>query len=193
MAKRPQTTATKQNKPARPAISFETAKLLCPNASVAEKIAQGFVLALPDYDRIRETHETLLRKTWISFDEALNETAAQMHFQRIVGSYVSSAQSAGNFYSRKVTEARDLSSKLANDFRDEDRDAPAGFDNRAERARDFAADMAMQAYALLAAAEGAINAYKEITGEDWKPYAAQSNAPASGAHRSAAAELAAFG
>ena len=32
--------------------------------------------------------------------------------------------------------------------------------------------MAMQAYALLAAADGAIDAYKELTGEDWKAYGA---------------------
>ncbi len=48
-----------------------------------------------------------------------------MHFQRIVGTHVASAQGAGNFYSQKVTEARTLTSKLANEDRDEDRDAPA--------------------------------------------------------------------
>ena len=105
---------------------------------------------------------------WTSFDEALNETATRM-----------------------LGEARMLTSKLANDARDEDRDAPAGFDSRAQRARQFAADLTMQAYALLAAAEGAISAYLTITGEDWKPY----NAPAEDegvARKSAAAELSAF-
>ncbi len=49
----------------------------------------------------------------------------------------------------------------------------------------------MQAYALLAAAEGAIEAYRTITGEDWKPY----RAPAQDegvARKSAAAEMSAF-
>jgi len=114
-----------------------------------------------------------------------------MHFQRIVGTYVASAQGAGNFYSDKVSEARAITSKLANDDRDEDRDGPVGFESRAEKARKFAADLTMQAYALLAAAEGAINAYIEITGEDWKPYVPASEQP-SVARKSAAAELGAF-
>ena len=99
---------------------------------------------------------------------------------------------AGRFYTDKVTEAKDATAKLANDYRDEDRDAPVGFDSKAQRIREFAADMAMQAYALLAAAEGAINAYKEITGEDWKAYESQAQGPATVERRSAAAELSAF-
>jgi hypothetical protein len=57
-----------------------------------------------------------------------------------------------------------------NDDRDEDRDGVASFDSKAERARLFAAEMGLQAYALMAAAEGAVHAYNAITGEDWKPY-----------------------
>lgn len=91
-----------------------------------------------------------------------------------------------------MTEACTLTSKLANDARDEDRDAPAGFDSRAQRARQFAADLAMQAYALLAAAHGAIDAYLEITGEDWKPYVAPSEGQ-SVERKSAEAEMSAFG
>lgn len=193
MASRPATIAAKRNKTARPEISFDGAVLLCPNASIADKVAQHFGLSVPDYDGIRETHQSLLRQSWLSFDDALNEKATQMHFQRIVGTFVSSAHGAGRFYSQKVTEARDLTSKLANDMRDEDRDAPAGFEGKAERARKFAADLTIQAYALLAAAEGAINAYVEITGEDWKPYVAPAEASGSVERKSAAAEMSAFG
>jgi len=82
--------------------------------------------------------------------------------------------------------------KLANDHRDEDRDAPAGFESRAERVREFAAGMAMQAYALLAAAEGTVSAYKEITGEDWKAYQAPAQGPATVDRRSADAQLSAL-
>jgi hypothetical protein len=80
---------------------------------------------------------------------------------------------------------------LASEYRDEDREAPAGFESKAERAREFAAKMTMQAYALLAAAEGAINAYKEITGEAWKAYVTPNEQSVE--RRSAAAELSAFG
>ena len=51
----------------------------------------------------------------------------------------------------------------------------------------------LTAYALMAAAEGAVHAYAEITGDDWKPYVAPPQAPASVSRQSAAAELDAFG
>jgi hypothetical protein len=85
-----------------------------------------------------------------------------------------------------------FTSKLLNDARDEDRDGPAGFESKAERARLFAAEMALQAFPLMAAAEGAISAYAEITGEDWKPYEAPVAPAATVSRKSAAVEIAAF-
>ena len=64
--------------------------------------------------------------------------------------------------------------------------------SKAERARLFAAEMALQSFALLAAAERAISAYADITGEDWKPYEAPAPPTATVARKSAAAEMAAF-
>ena len=177
---------------ARPPITIERARLLCPNAVVAEKVAAAFGLSVPDFEGIQTAHENALRQTWLSFDDALNEKATQMHFQRITGSLVSSALGAGDFYSTKVTEARDATAKHANEDRDEDRDAPAGFDSRAERVRQFAAEMAMQSYALLAAAEGAIAAYKEITGEDWKAYQTPAQGPATVERKAASTQMGAF-
>ena len=60
------------------------------------------------------------------------------------------------------------------------------------RDRLFAAEMALQSYALLAAAEGAVAAYADITGEDWKPYEAPVAPAASVERKSAAVEMAAF-
>ena len=182
----------KAAKPAKATVTIEIARLLSPAPRVVENIANTFGLSVPDFDGIRESHESALRKMWHSFDDALNERATMMHFQRITGSLVSSAVGAGRFYSEKVSAARDLTSSLANDHRDEDRDAPVGFDSKAQRAREFAADMAMQAYALLAAAEGAVTAYQEITGEEWKAYQAPTQSPATVERRSAAAEVNAF-
>lgn len=183
--------SNKPTQPARPPVTLERAILLCPNAQIAANVARSFALDLPDYDTIREAHERMIRQTFNAFDTALNEKATAMHFQRLVGSLVSSAIGAGDFYSRKVSDARALTSALANDARDEDRDAPVGFDSKAQRARQFAAEMAMQAYALLAAAEGAVAAYKEITGKDWQPFVAPNETPIE--RRSAEAELNAFG
>ena len=43
-------------------------------------------------------------------------------------------------------------------------------------ARSFAAQTGLTAYALMAAAEGAVHAYAEIAREDWKPYIASPRA-----------------
>jgi hypothetical protein len=79
-----------------------------------------------------------------------------------------------------------------NDNRDEDRDGPSGFEDRAARARSFAAEMGLQAYALLAAAQGAVDAYAQMIGEDWKPYEAPRSVSENVSRQSAAAEMAAF-
>jgi hypothetical protein len=117
----------------------------------------------------------------------------QMHLQRVVGAYVASACGAGQFYSQKVTQARDMTTRLANEDRDEDRGGPYGFDHRAARARLFAAETGLQAYALLAAAEGAVSAFAQITGETWKPYEPTRSNNENVSRQSAAAEMAAFG
>src|ERR1700722_14550951 len=104
-----------------------------------------------------------------------------------------SAFGAAQFYGTKKSAAMELTSKLLNDDRDEDREGPAGFESKAERARLFAAKMALQAFALMAAAEGAISAYSDITtGEVWKPYEAPTAPAATVARKSAAVEMAAF-
>jgi hypothetical protein len=41
--------------------------------------------------------------------------------------------------------------------------------SRAQRKREFAADMGLQAHVLRMAAEGAVSAYEDIIGETWKP------------------------
>ncbi|HMD61897.1 MAG TPA: hypothetical protein VKG78_10710 [Opitutaceae bacterium] len=50
----------------------------------------------------------------------------------------------------------------------------------------------MQAYALLAAAHGAVEAFKEITGDDWVAYQAHDEAQASLQQRSLKTQLSAF-
>jgi hypothetical protein len=118
----------------------------------------------------------------------------QIHMQRIVGSYVGSAYGAGQFYSKAVTEAKDATAKLANDIRDEDLDGPVGFDSAAQRKREFAADMGIQAHALRMAAEGAVAAYEHIVGESWKPYERQPENPGQAVSRQAAdLQMAALG
>ena len=141
--------SAKSMKPAanRP-VSFEQATLLCPTEGQAERVAEKFGLTVPDYQAIRELHARALHDMADGLAGALNDKATQMHFQRIVGSLVSSAVGAGRFYSEKVSEARAAAARAADGG--EEPDAPVGFESRALRVAEFAADMAMQAYALLA-------------------------------------------
>nr|WP_246647869.1 hypothetical protein [Rhizobium laguerreae] len=145
-------------------------RLACPDAPQATRICESFGLPIVDSDGIRELHRNRLIDSADALKEGLAEKAMQIHMQRIVGSFVGSAYGAGQFYSRAVTEARDLTTKLSNGDRNEDLDGPVGFDSRAQRKREFAADMGLQAHVLRMAAEGAVSAYEDITGETWKPY-----------------------
>ena len=60
--------------------------------------------------------------------------------------------------------------KAASDARDDDRDGIVGYDSSAQRKREFAADMGIQAFSLRMAAEGAVAAYEHAVGESWKPF-----------------------
>jgi hypothetical protein len=185
--------SSQKARPAKPqrATTLEMVRHACPDAAQALRICESFGLTVIDSDGIRDLHRSQL----IESAEALGlgEKAMQIHMQRIAGSFVGSAYGAGIFYSRAVTEARDLTSKLSNDCRDEDLPGPAGFDSRAQRKREFAADMGLQAHVLRMAAEGAVFAYEDITGETWKPYERTVELPGTSVDQKAAsAQMAVF-
>ncbi|KQT63287.1 MULTISPECIES: hypothetical protein [unclassified Aureimonas] len=178
----------------RKGTTLEMVRLACPDANQAGLISESFGLPLLDSDGIRDLHERLLIETAEAMREGISDRAMQIHLQRIVGAYVGSAHGAGQFYSRAVTEARDLTAKLANDTRDEDLDGPAGFQSAAQRKREFAADMALQSHSLRMAAEGAVAAYEQIVGERWKPFERQiENAGATVDRKAADLQMAALG
>lgn len=156
--------------PLRKGATVEMVKLTCPDATQALAIAESFGTAVVDSDGIRELHEQMILDTAGGLADGLGDRAMQIHLQRIVGAYVGSAHGAGQFYSRAVSEARDATAKAANDARDEDLDGPVGYDSAAQRKREFAADMGVQAHALRMAAEGAVAAYERVVGEVWKPF-----------------------
>ena len=182
----PQTARAPQ---ARQAITLELVRHLAPNATQAEKISATFALDPVDFDGIREATEEQIGLSAKALEPTVNETAMRIHLQRIVGAFVGSAHGAGTFYSSKVTAARELTMKLANEDRDEDRDGVLGFDTRAARAREFAAQAGLTAFALYAAASGAVDAYAELTGEDWKPYEAPADRSRSVNRQAANTEL----
>jgi hypothetical protein len=185
---------TAPRKPAvRQAITLEAVIAHAPHSGLAENLSRTFGVECPDYAAIREgTEENLVRSANILRDD-LNDKAMEIHLQRIVGSFVSSAYGAATFYQTKVTTAKDLTMASQNDDRDEDRDGVSGFESKAQRARQFAADMGLQSYALMAAAEGAVHAFHAVTGETWKPYEAPMAATSNTSRKSAAEELGAFG
>ena len=176
----------------RKAVTFDMVARLAPHHGLAENLIRTFGLEPVDYDGIRDATKEHIARTAEAFGTALNEKALQIHLQRITGAFVGSAFGAAQFYGTKKSAAMELTSRLLNDDRDEDRDGPIGFESKAERARLFAAEMALQSFALLAAAEGAIAAYADVTGETWKPYEAPLAPAATVSRQSAAAEMAAF-
>jgi len=187
----PKTSAYKQ--PVRQAITFELVQAHAPHTGLADNLSRTFGINPVDYATIRETTEENVALSAKALQHDLNERALEIHLQRLVGSFVSSAYGAASFYGAKVTDAQDLTMKSQNDDRDEDRDGVSGFESKAERARMFAAQMGLQAFALMAAAEGAISAYAHITGEDWKPYEAPAAPSGNVSTKSAEAQMAAFG
>lgn len=180
--------------PLRKAVTLQTVRLVCPDSAQAALISESFGLPVIDSDGIRDLHRQMVVDTAESLSEGLGERAMQIHLQRIVGAFVGSAHGAGQFYSRAVTEARDATAKSANDTRDEDIDGPVGFDGAAQRKREFAADMGLQAHALRSAAEGAVTAYEDVVGEAWKPFERIVENPGHTVDRKAAAlQMAALG
>ena len=178
----------------RKGASLEMVRLACPDSVQASLISESFGLPVIDSQGIRDLHHKIIVDTAESLNEGLGDRAMQIHLQRIVGSYVGSAHGAGQFYSRAVTEARDATAKSANDARDEDLDGPVGFDSNAQRKREFAADMGIQAHALRCAAEGVVTAYEEIVGEAWKPFERQVETSGQSVDRKAAElQMAALG
>jgi hypothetical protein len=192
----PETTqnSTRARKPqVRQAITLELVQAHAPHDGLAENLSRTFGIDPVDYAAVREgTEENVVRSANVLRDD-LNDKAMEIHLQRIVGAFVSSAYGAATFYQSKVTAARDLTMASQNDDRDEDRTGGAGFESKAERARQFAAEMGLQAYALMAAAEGSVHAYTHITGETWKPYEAPVAASSSTSRKSATEQMAAFG
>jgi hypothetical protein len=166
--------------------------MLCPTATQAHTLATRFGLEQVDFNGIRETTEECLAISIKTLTSNMNDQALEIHMQRIVGSYVASACGAGEFYSAKVTTAREMTTRLSNDSRDEDRSGVSGFDSKAQRAREFAAQVGLQSYALLAAAQGAVDAFAVVTGGEWKPYQRTETNDQNVDRKAAQAELDAF-
>ena len=169
-AKAPQVQAPTR-RDTRQVVTLASAGLLAPTYDMMTKLYRLFGLDPVDADDIAANTQQTLQQQAEALRSSLSDKAMEMHFQRVVGAYVGSAYGAAQFFDGKRAIAKDMASKL-NDQRDEDRDGPSGFESKVERAQGFAAEMARQSYALLAAAEGAVAAYAEITGSEWKPYVA---------------------
>lgn len=194
MAKSATTRPTARVLQLRKGANLEMVRLTCPDAAQAALIAESFGTAVVDGDGIREMHERIILEAADSLSEGLGERAMQIHLQRIIGAFVGSAHGAGQFYSRAVSEARDATAKAASDDRDADRDGVVGYDSAAQRRREFAADMGIQAFCLRMAAEGAAAAYEHVIGEAWKPFDRPVENPGQTLDRKAAeAQMAALG
>ncbi|MCW8308919.1 hypothetical protein AruPA_17950 [Acidiphilium sp. PA] len=193
-------TKTPKNAPATPRtprgdtpITLETIRMIAPTHIQADKISSAYALDPVDFESIRASTEEQIGLSARALEEHLDEKALQIHLDRIVNAFARSAHGAATFYSAKVSDARMETAKLANDHRDEDRDPVLGFDSRAARVREFAAKAGLNAYALMAAVTGAIDAYETVIGSDWKPYSPSGASSRNVQRQAADVELGAFG
>lgn len=176
---------------ARQVITLESAAAFAPTDDVMSKVYKVFALDPVPVAEIRESVEERIVLEARLLGTVMTEKALEMHLQRVVGAYVGSAYGAASFYDAKRQTARDLTSKLNGD-RDEDRDGPSGFESRVQQAQEFAAQMAVQSVATLAAAEGAVSAYAHATGNAWKPYTPATPEGQGISRQAAAARMSAF-
>jgi hypothetical protein len=188
----PQAPRTMPQAQARQVVTLATAERICPNEAVASKISTCYGLEFVDFHAIRDTTNEALVNGAVILEGNLNDKAMEMHMQRIVDGYVRSAHGAGNFYDAKAAQARQLTSAIGNEDRDEDRQGVDGMANKAQRACEFAAEVGLQAYALLAAAQGAVDAYAHVVGKDWKPYEGMTTPSRAVSTRSLALQAGAF-
>lgn len=183
--------APARNMTARQVITLESAAAHSPTDDVMSKVYKVFGLDPVPVAEIREGVEERIVLEAKLLGGVMSEKALEMHLQRIVGAYVGSAYGAASFYDAKRRTARELTSKL-NEERDEDRDGPSGFESRVQQAQEFAAQMAVQSVATLAAAEGAVSAYAHATGNTWKPYVPAAQEGQGISRQAAAARMSAF-
>jgi len=185
------TPATTNHPQTSEVITLKTVETIAPSAGGANWMSCTFGLEPVDYNAIREATEEYIVLGAKLLHGNLTDVGMKIHLGRIVGSYINSAYQAAKSYNKKADVARNMGSKMHNEHRDEDRGGPVGFEDPIYRAREFAAQLGLQAFALLAAADGATDAYGHITGETWKPYTRDNST--SIADRAAAVELAALG
>ncbi|OAG71539.1 hypothetical protein A0J51_03259 [Gluconobacter japonicus] len=152
---------------------------LAPNDDKIAAIVQHFGFEAGDYDELMGAGLSMIRDQYTLLEDVLvvtdfrgerNFKAMEMHLGRIVDGLIRSAYGAANFYENKRQIARDEQNSFSNESRDEDRQGIDGGENRVDRAVRFAAQQAPKAYALAVMAQGACDAYRELIGEDWKPY-----------------------
>lgn len=180
-----------RHQPVRQAITLESVSAITPSETKAETMSATFGLEPVAHASIRENVEEHVVRIANELRDNLSDKAMAIFLQRLVSSFVNGAHGAAIFYGNKKSDALAQQSKLLNDTRDEDRDGVSGFESKAARAAQFAAEMGLQASALYAAAEGAVSAYAHITGDAWKPH--ENAQPASIVERkSTAAMLAAL-
>lgn len=178
--------------PVRQSITFELVQSLTPTEAKAESMVTTFGLEPVDYPAIRDNIEELVVRISNELTDNLNEKALAIFMQRLVGAFVGGAYGAATFYGNKKSDAMALHTKLLNNDRDEDREGVYGFEDRAARAAQFAAELGLQAHALMAAAHGACAAFEHITGNVWKPYETDRAATPTTPQKSSAVMIAAL-
>ncbi|MGH2871400.1 MAG: hypothetical protein ACRDL5_02950 [Solirubrobacteraceae bacterium] len=176
----------------RASITFELVQALSPTEAKAETMSTTFGHEPVDYASIRDNTEELIVRISNELTDNLTEKAMQIFLQRLVASFVNGAYGAAKFYGQKKSEALAIYVPVLNDERSEDREGVYGFETKGQRTASFAAQMGLQAYALMAAAHGACSAFEHITGDIWKPHEQTATVATNPSQQATAAMIAAL-
>ena len=152
----------------RTPVTFETAAQLCPHQGVAENVAQAFGLIVPEYDAIRtgahdrrQAHGRGLRR--------LPQRQGDRHALPAHCRGPRLLRSRGRPLLLRKGHSGPRRHRPGRRGGDDEHGAPIGLESRAQRTREFAADMAMQAFALLAAAHGDMTPTRSSPAKTGKP------------------------
>ena len=188
-SKRPSQPAA-ANQPARRAITLELATETCPDAEIAEKIANHFGLEPVEYDSVRDDHRRAVEQMAAAF-AGMPEENVPDPLRRVAGPSAPPSgpgSSTAGRPARPAASPRSSPTTTAPGTGTERPASAAGPDAAASRRTGSA-----RAAAPSPEADDAVQADRQAAGLDWKPAVAAIDYTQTVDRRSAVAEISAFG
>ena len=145
------------------AISLAIAAATCASANTMLSVASAFGLEPVDTDAVRQGAREQVAGLAALLGPCAGEAGLRAALHRIVTAVVANACTAGAAYHRALRHSHGASAKVMV-ARNE---GETGLAAHARQLSKGAAEAALASHAMLAAAQGAVTAYADATGETW--------------------------